>query len=340
MAKERVALWDHLKLLLIACVVLGHFADFFTDQSGICRAIFLFIYAFHMPAFFFVSGLFHSDKNVDKKCLFYLCGGVTIRMTLALLSRCFGNLRPQFPLLHEDGLPWFLYALAACTALAWLLRRQNLRFFAVAAVALGCFIGYDAAVGDTLCLSRIIVFAPFYLAGVCAPQEKISAFRQKHRLLPLAALPVLGGWAAACFLKTEKLYFLRAFFTGRHPFSAAAAPYGPLLRLGCYLLAALLCAALIALVPVRPLKGITALGANTLNVYFWHWPVYMILEHFFHIRSLFEMGVWGKAGFLALSLALTVLLAAVPVFRFPLKQIRAAIFRTSAAKPAKTEETA
>ncbi len=340
MAKERVAMWDHLKLLLITLVVIGHFADFFTDKSEICRAIFLFVYAFHMPAFFFVSGLFYSNKNVGGKCLFYVSGGVLCRMLLATLSRLFGNPAPAFPLLHEDGLPWFLYVLAAYTALAWLLRRQNLRFIVPGLIALGCFIGYDPSVGDTLCLSRVIVFAPFYFAGVYASPEKIADFRQKHRILPLAALPVLGGWAAACYLKTEKLYFLRAFFTGRHPFSAAAAPYGPLLRLGCYLLAALLCAALIALVPTRPRKGITSLGENTLNVYFWHWPVYMVLEHFFHIRGLFEMGVWGKAGFLALGLALTVLLAAVPVFRFPLKQIRAAIFRASAAKPAKTEETA
>ena len=256
-------------------------------------------------------------------------------MFLALFSRLYGNPTPAFPLFHEDGIPWFLYALAAYTALAWLLRKQNIRFLLPAAVALGCFIGYDASIGDTLCLSRIIVFAPFFFAGVWADPQTLLRWKQKYRWLVFPAALALLGWAAVCFLKPDALYGLRHLFTGRHPFSEAAAPYGPLLRLGCYLLAALLGGSLIVLTPSRRFAGVTALGANSLNVYFWHWIVYMTLEHFFRFKNLFSMGVWGKAAFLLLAVPVTVLLAAVPVFRFPLEQVRKAIFRKPAAPPEK-----
>lgn len=65
--RERIALWDNLKFILITAVVIGHFADFVVDRSDTCKSIYLFIYAFHMPLFIFISGLFHTDRNVVKK---------------------------------------------------------------------------------------------------------------------------------------------------------------------------------------------------------------------------------------------------------------------------------
>ncbi len=86
-------------------------------------------------------------------------------------------------------------------------------------------------------------------------------------------------------------------------------------------------AAVIVLVPASRLPGVTAMGSRSLNVYFWHWPLYMTLEHFLHIKLLFGMGAPGKAGFLLIAVPVTVLLAAAPVFDFPLKQVRKAVFR-------------
>ena len=44
--ENRIALWDNLKFFLVTCVVIGHFADQFTDVSKIYDSIFLFIYLF------------------------------------------------------------------------------------------------------------------------------------------------------------------------------------------------------------------------------------------------------------------------------------------------------
>jgi len=52
--ENRIALWDNLKFLLVTCMVIGHFADQFTDVSIIYDSIFLFIYSFHIPLFIFI----------------------------------------------------------------------------------------------------------------------------------------------------------------------------------------------------------------------------------------------------------------------------------------------
>ena len=64
---ERVALWDNLKFLLVTCVVIGHFADQFTDVSLIYDSIFLFIYSFHIPLFIFISGIFYKKIILQKR---------------------------------------------------------------------------------------------------------------------------------------------------------------------------------------------------------------------------------------------------------------------------------
>ena len=40
--EQRIALWDNLKFFLVTCVVIGHFADQFTDVSYVYDSIFLF----------------------------------------------------------------------------------------------------------------------------------------------------------------------------------------------------------------------------------------------------------------------------------------------------------
>lgn len=68
--KTRIALWDNLKFVLILLVVIGHFSKFFQNDSSIYRSVFLFIYAFHMPLFLFISGLFHKDEKIGENVCF------------------------------------------------------------------------------------------------------------------------------------------------------------------------------------------------------------------------------------------------------------------------------
>ena len=64
------------------------------------------------------------------------------------------------------------------------------------------------------------------------------------------------------------------------------------------------------------------MGKNSINVYFWHWKFYILLEKLFCISSLFYAGVMGKSEFLFVGLFISVVLSQRGIFEFPIKQIK------------------
>lgn len=70
---ERDKYWDTLKFALIFLVVYGHVIGNIVIDTCFTRAMFNFIYTFHMPLFIFVSGRFshYTDKNRYKS--YYVC---------------------------------------------------------------------------------------------------------------------------------------------------------------------------------------------------------------------------------------------------------------------------
>ena len=73
---KRIYWWDNIKFVMIVLVVAGHFADTLVAHSGVMKSFYLFIYAFHMPVFLFISGMFYTNR-FDKIGLFlpaYLYG--------------------------------------------------------------------------------------------------------------------------------------------------------------------------------------------------------------------------------------------------------------------------
>lgn len=324
--KERIALWDNLKFVLITLVVVGHFADVFTNVSDTCKSIFAFIYAFHMPLFLFLNGLFYKSADILRKCLFYISAGYLLKIVSAVIIYFCGS-RMSFSLLSDAGMPWYMFVFAMCTAITYLLRNQNKGYILFFSILLACVVGYDQSIGDFLYLSRLIVFFPFFYLGTMINPQKIVEFKQKYIwwLFPLAMI-LLVGWAYLCYAKLDDIYVLRHLFTGRNPFNLELITYGAVERLLCYAIAVFIGFALIILVPTRRIACVTSMGKNTLNVYFWHWNVYVLFNRFFGISQLFYQGILGKISFLLIGVVMTVVLSQKYVFSFPLKQIKNAIF--------------
>ena len=160
---NRIALWDNLKFILITLVVAGHFADEIMDYSSIYSSIFLFIYAFHMPLFIFISGYFHSDRNTMKKLLFYISLGFSYKIISFLVDRINGYSQYTFNLLFDGGLSWFMFVLAIYTFALFLLRDQNKKFILISSIILACFVGYDKSIGTSyiyleLLFSSLFIF--------------------------------------------------------------------------------------------------------------------------------------------------------------------------------------
>lgn len=322
--KQRISLWDNLRFLLIVLVVIGHFSDFFTDQCQGYKSLFLFMYPFHMPLFLFISGHFFRAEKITSKCLYYISIGFLLKLTIYGFT-VFSGSNTSFALLSDGGIPWYLFVLAIYTAVTYLLRNQNPVYVLIFSVILACAAGFDKDIGDQLYLSRAIVFFPFYWAGTMINDQLIQNAKKKICVL-LIAVGLLIGWGIACIMVPDRLYILRHLLTGRNHYAADIWAYGPIYRLFTYLISAIMCFSVTILMPNKRIPCITKMGTNTLDVYFWHWPVFIILSRYLHIRNLFQIGLWGKIGYLGVAVALTVLLSMGGILSWPLNQIKKICF--------------
>jgi fucose 4-O-acetylase-like acetyltransferase len=330
--RGRISLWDNLKFMAIVLVVVGHFADYLTESSMISRSIRLFIYAFHMPLFFFISGLFHRDREVTRRCTFLVLSGFLLKMVFASLPLLRGR-EPSFELTGGGGIPWFLFVLAAFTALTYILREQNLKLILFCSFILGMAVGYDRSVGDAFYLSRTLVFYPFYLMGRTLAQPGATELRKKNRWITIFALVFLFAWGYLCYRFPDQLSFLQDLFSGKMPYAEIFEGYdrinvlcGPIYRAGFYLLGFLLIWSFIFITPYYRIKALTYLGSHTINVYFWHGIIMKVVNRYLPYKQMVDTGLPEWVIILAIPLALSVILS-LGIFDFPLHYLKQAVYK-------------
>lgn len=281
---KRIQKWDLLKLFLIFCVVLGHFADVHAKENEFTQSLYLLIYSFHMPLFIFVSGLF-SKRMIDEKKWDKILGYLVLFFVSKILAFLYDAIfipRARFFVFEEAGIPWFMFALFVFALITVFTSKFKPAYVLVFALLLSLLAGYDEDVNKTFVLSRIIVLYPFYYAGYCIQPQKLEKFSRGvfKKIIAVALIGVLV-WVAFYF---KELYCLRPMFVFQHPYEKLndLADYGPLIRLACYAVSAVACMCFIVITPNKIGKGrIARLGQYTLSVYAFHFLVmYLIYELF------------------------------------------------------------
>lgn len=323
--KNRIPLWDNVKFLMILLMVIGHFALFLYNKSYTCKTIYVFIYAFHMPVLFFVAGLFYSPERAKQRILYYFFSGLILKLAL-FLCRCLLGKEPTFALLSEGDLPWFMFALVHFNLLMIPLRHVNKWFVIGVSVLLACFVGYDTSVGDFLVLSRTIVFFPFFFSGTLFVKEtleqKIIAVKKRYWIVCPLAIALLLAWGYICFHRQSDVLKYLHLFKGKYAFTAKVIRFGPLARLGCYIVTALTGAAVILLCPHREVKGVTKMGSNTIHVYFWHMIIYVLLAEIIPFEQIFLSGTFGRLAYFAIGALLCITICSIRLFKWPLDSIK------------------
>ena len=314
-AEGRICLFDNIKFFLIATVAVGHIIDFATAESDVYKSIFLFIYSFHMPLFLFLSGVFNKNRDTKKKVISFIFLGFAIKILLTL-SKLLINGKASFSLLSDGGLPWFMFVMGAFYLISYLLRDADKRLVLLMSVLVACFVGYDSSIGDWLYLSRTVVFYPFFVLGEMTSPEKLTELNGK-KILKAAGVAVLLIWGAVCLFCIDDVYMLRPLFTGRNSFSVNPAfeKWGMLYRLLCYVITAVVSFYIICAVPSRKIPLVSDFGSRTIQVYFWHWPVVMIMEKTGLLTLLFSTPV-GKLVAMLIGVVITFILSMKP-FGFP-----------------------
>ncbi|MEU6356411.1 acyltransferase family protein [Streptomyces sp. NPDC047072] len=268
---ERDALFDNAKYLAIVLVAIGHAWEPLRDGSRTVSALYLLVYAFHMPAFIVVSGYFSRNFDASPARLRRLLTGLVVPYvvfeTAYTLFTRWTDHDPDRPisLLDPLYLTWFLVALFVwrLTTPLW----TRLRAPLPVALAVAMLATLTPSIGNDLDLQRVLQFLPYFVVGLLLRPEHFRLLRQ--RAVRLSAAGVLAGALVAAYWAVPRM--TSAWLYHRDSAQELGAPFwsGPvmtLLTFGCSLV---LVACFLALVPSRR-TWFTALGAGTLYGYLLH----------------------------------------------------------------------
>ena len=180
---ERQHYWDNVKGILIILVVVTHFMQ---RKDALSKAIYHGIYLFHMPLFIFVSGLFHSNKNVKERILSLVITGVLYNAALIVVDNVLLGKEQDFYLFRATKIPWFVLTIAMCTLVTWLCRDCRKVMILTVATILGCVACYDSSLMNYMSVAKLVCWYPFYYAGYILDARKLETILKAKRMFRYA----------------------------------------------------------------------------------------------------------------------------------------------------------
>lgn len=290
--KERIAIWDNYKFLLILFVVIGHIAQDLYYVSDIMKSTFLFIYTFHMPAFLFVSGLFSektiNQKNTKKVLPYFTCFVVTVCMQFLFKTALLGENKLSF--FKLGGLPWFLFALFVMYFVTMIVKDYKPTYIMSFALILGVFVGFSSTKDSTLfSWMRIVVYYPFFYAGYITNPKKIVVTMNKG-WLKAAAFIFFGILLLFTYIHPEFFANIFCLMTGKHPYThmKELENWGWAFRIMLYGISFGATFLLISIIPKKSIKLITTTGKRTLAIYMFHFFFIYLATRIICMQNWFE----------------------------------------------------
>jgi len=314
--KRRVPVWDNARFICVTLVVVGHGIQRLTADSDAAMGVYLFIYAFHMPAFAIISGYFSKATPPGSRQMLKIVTDIllpylimqTIWTVVQFLVEGSSSANPTTP----HWTLWFLLALGLFRLLLPYL--ALLRWPLLWAVLLSIGVGYLDNVDTTFSLSRAIGILPFFLLGWQVRQWKLverwRAAEAQAWWIRAIAVAVFVAWGAVVvvfldFWNTLDTHWF--FYDDSYEALGTDEWWAGLLRLAFLVLATVLSVALFVLIPRRE-TWITGFGQATMYIY---------LLHSFVLYPLRETGVledhtsiWFLVAIILACVAISIVLAA------------------------------
>ncbi|MET7329246.1 acyltransferase family protein [Nonomuraea sp. NPDC005650] len=265
--RKRDPYLDNVKFVLIALVVVGH-SLVPTLSADSARALYIFIYTFHMPLFVLISGylsrnFWNSNAKTNKLVDTFLVPYVIVEVGYALLRVAVGQ-KWSLTIIDPSWLNWYLLAL-----LFWRLSTpvwKRMKYPVPVAIAAYLLAGFSQISGD-FSMDRFFGLMPFFVIGLVMQPEHFELLNRRWIKI-LAVLTVLGAAAVAIYVapmaKLSPFYF-KASFQDLH----LSWYMGLGLRVGLLVCSLALCFAVLALVP-RGETWFSDLGTRTLYCYLLH----------------------------------------------------------------------
>ena len=165
---KRDKFWDSLKFILIFFVVYGHMIETYTPDGSFNRAMYNFIYTFHMPFFMFISGRFSQIKDRKK----YLNGIILILETYIVFQiiRCIkpiiaGGTISISDLISPKGTLWYIAYLAIYRFIMYIVPHKYRNRYPVIIISTSFAIGILWGFIPICAHEKIISFFPYFIMG-------------------------------------------------------------------------------------------------------------------------------------------------------------------------------
>ncbi|MEV8241091.1 acyltransferase family protein [Microbacterium testaceum] len=322
-AKTRTPFWDNARFAAIVLVVFGHAIQRLTYDSDAAEALYLLVYAFHMPLFALVAGYFSSSAEPSRarmaRLFTDLIAPYLIFETLWTITQFLVTGRTNLDPAQPSWTLWFLLALALFRLVLPYL--ALLRAPVVWALAISVVAGYLPSIDSTFSVSRFLGLLPFFTLGwwlrehdVVARAELLAARPVWLRVAAGALLAGVGALALV-FVDTWRDVRLGTWFFFVDPYVDLDAPqwWAGGIRLAIIALALILMTAFLLLVPRGETRW-THLGRYTMYVYLLHTFVLYPFRQSGVLRGLEPSWLWIVVIAVA-SVVIAVALSSRPVRR-------------------------
>lgn len=269
--------FDNAKYLAILLVVSGHAIEGLRDVPA-ARAVYVFVYLFHMPVFIVLTG--YLSRN------FTLAGGKARKLitNLAVPYVIFetaysvyfwsvsGGKPLEISLLRSSYVMWFLMAL-----FLWRLSTpvwQQIRWPLGMAVGIS-LLSYMSELPAELTLHRLLGLLPFYVLGLMLRPEHFEQLKRPQARVLGAAVLTAGLALVATAGREMPIQWI--YWNDHNESLGLGNVSGTLMRSGLLLASAVLVTAFLAVVPARR-TWFTVLGATTLYAYLLHGFILQVLK--------------------------------------------------------------
>jgi len=284
MPSQRIARdpWlDNAKMTLVTLVVIGH-AWALLPADGLVGHVYDFLYAWHMPAFVFVTGYLSRTFDYTPERLWHLVRTVAVPYVLfeclmAFFRLHFGGERLQDLFTDPHWPLWFLTALICWRLSTPVFRTLPVGVAAVVAVLLCVASGMvDGDTSELLDLTRVLGLIPFFVLGVHTTPDRLELLRGRGaRWVAAGTFVVIWLLAARTdeLAGTHWLYYATPYVE-----LGASDTRGAVTRLALLGIGVAGTLAFLALVP-RVGGWFSRMGAATLVVYLCHGFVVRGMEY-------------------------------------------------------------
>ena len=274
---SRDYLFDNYKALLIILVIMGHFIQPCYENNTLLYTTKYLIYAFHMPAFIFISGYFSRKPiSVRKAIKKVLMPYVAFETIYYLYYNYVIHKTADFDLAFPKFSLWYLLALFVWKVATPYVKK--IPHYFLVSVAAGLAIGFLPTGGTFLSIARIFVFFPYFLAGTLLDRELLGEARK----MPYRVVSITGIATFVLFLMTsaDSAGLRLSYFYGKTGYAKMGQTplEGVLVRLLCYGIGFFFIYAIAILMSEKE-TIFSRLGCATMSIYLFHGLYYKFLEH-------------------------------------------------------------